>query len=78
MADINFPSNPTNGQTYVFAGKTWTFNATGWVPSTVSGSTGATGPAGAAVASLIPEPYNDLPLELPEDLQFALLCTDLY
>ena len=48
---INFPTNPTIGQTYTYGGITWTWNGTGWDKTTGSGSgntgaTGATGPQG--------------------------------
>lgn len=34
---INFPTNPTNGQTYTYGGITWTWNGTAW-DKTSSGS----------------------------------------
>ena len=30
MADINFPSSPSTGSTYTYAGKTWTWNGVSW------------------------------------------------
>ena len=34
---INFPASPTNGDTYAYGGKTWTYDgtATKWVPSSI-------------------------------------------
>lgn len=44
---INFPLNPTNGQTYTFGARTWQFNGTAWdAVSTTSGPQGITGPQG--------------------------------
>jgi hypothetical protein len=31
MAALNFPSSPTNGQTYTANGTTWVFNGTAWI-----------------------------------------------
>lgn len=51
MATINFPSSPTVGQTYTFNGKTWTYNAIGWVLATGSGVASA---IAGGIASQIP------------------------
>lgn len=47
---VNFPSNPTNGQSYSSDGRTWTFNGTGWV----LGYTAAT--AGGDLTGTFPNP----------------------
>jgi hypothetical protein len=36
---INFPTNPTNGQTYTYGGITWTWNGTAWDKSSSGGGT---------------------------------------
>lgn len=50
MALLDFPSNPTVGQTYSFNGRTWTWNGTGWAmgggPIGPTGYTGPIGPTG--------------------------------
>lgn len=53
MANINFPANPTAGQTYTFNGNVWTYNGYGWV---LSGTIGPQGPAGnkGATGSITP------------------------
>jgi hypothetical protein len=33
---LNFPSNPTNGQTHVINGTLWTYNGTGWTATTTA------------------------------------------
>ena len=39
---LNFPSNPSIGQEYTYAGYTWLWNGTGWdkLAATTSGGTG--------------------------------------
>lgn len=37
---IDFPSSPTNGQTYSYGGKTWQFNGTAWQATTAYGPAG--------------------------------------
>lgn len=41
---INFPSSPTNGDTYSYGGKTWTYDgtATKWVPTNILSDVTAT------------------------------------
>lgn len=46
MPNIDFPSSPFNGQTYLFNGNTWTYNGVAWVSIGTSGPQGATGPQG--------------------------------
>ena len=49
---ISFPSSPTLGQKYTYAGRAWSWNGTGWVSTDYAtyfqggptGATGATGP----------------------------------
>jgi hypothetical protein len=51
MASIDFPANPTIGQTYTFLGVTYTFTSHGmWVTlgGGPAGPTGSTGPSGAS------------------------------
>lgn len=45
MAALDFPSSPTNGQTYTANGSTWTYDSatTSWVSANASGGGGATG-----------------------------------
>jgi len=48
---IDFPTNPSSGQTYAYSGSVWTYNGYGWDRTTSGGSgtagaTGATGPQG--------------------------------
>ena len=43
MPNIDFPSSPYNGQTYVFNGNTWTYNGVAWV------SIGSSGPQGPLI-----------------------------
>jgi hypothetical protein len=43
MPNINFPSNPTASQTYIFGTTTWIFNGNAWV---ASGNIGPQGPGG--------------------------------
>jgi hypothetical protein len=45
---IDFPSNPSSGQTYSYAGQQWEYNGVAWDKTTGSGSgpTGPTGPQG--------------------------------
>lgn len=54
MAALDFPSSPTNGQTYTANGKTWTYDSatTSWLytPGTLSISGGGTGATDAATA----------------------------
>lgn len=33
---LNFPSNPTTNQTYVYNGKSWTFDGTVWLQTTAA------------------------------------------
>jgi len=54
---IQFPSNPTNGQTYTSGGRTWTYNGKIWYPGVAVGSTGATSIQGNIVPLV--------PIELP-------------
>jgi len=62
MAALDFPANPTNGQSYTANSKTWVWNGTSWVndsagdtgptgPAGPTGSTGSTGPTGPAGAT---------------------------
>lgn len=57
---INFPSSPTVGDVYTFAGRSWEWNGQGWQaypgpalvgPTGPTGSTGNTGPTGATGAT---------------------------
>jgi len=48
---IQFPNNPTNGQTYTSGGRTWTYNGKIWYPGVAVGSTGATGATGITGAT---------------------------
>lgn len=43
---LNFPTNPTLNQIYVYSGVTWTFNGNGWT----KGSSGAGGGGGSGCA----------------------------
>lgn len=40
---INFPSNPSNGQTFTVGATTYTFDGVKWIVGITSGATGATG-----------------------------------
>jgi hypothetical protein len=40
---INFPSNPSNGQTFAVGATTYTFDGVKWIVGITSGATGATG-----------------------------------
>ena len=46
MASMNFPAAPTNGQVYTYAGKSWTWNGTGWI---ITPATPVTPEAGAKI-----------------------------
>lgn len=50
MAAVNFPNNPTAGQSHTDGGRTWTFNGVGWV----LGYTAAT--AGGDLTGTYPNP----------------------
>ena len=41
MANINFPSSPTQSQVYTFGSSSWTFNGTAWVST--NGALGSSG-----------------------------------
>jgi hypothetical protein len=47
MPVMDFPSNPSVGQTYQVFGKTYTYNGTGWIASGQLNRAGATGSLGA-------------------------------
>ena len=53
MSAFNFPSSPSNGDTYSANGVTFTYNSssTAWVRSSAVGAQGATGPTGAQGAT---------------------------
>jgi hypothetical protein len=53
MANIDFPANPTIGQTYTFAGVTYTFTSHGMWITLGGGPAGPTGPAGPSTPSSI-------------------------
>jgi hypothetical protein len=53
---INFPNNPSNGNTYAFNSITWAWNGTAWDRQStnvvgITGATGATGPQGVTGAT---------------------------
>ena len=56
MTALNFPTGPTNGQTYTSGTITWTWDATGgsWIANTMS--IGPTGPAGVTGVFVIRPP----------------------
>lgn len=48
MTTVNFPTSPTEGQTYTFGSRTWTWTGTFWMAtSTTVGYTGSIGYAGS-------------------------------
>ena len=53
---MNFPQNPTNGQVYTIASRSWTWDSsqTAWTKNSIgsTGPAGPTGPAGALLQSL--------------------------
>ena len=55
MANINFPSSPTQSQVYTFGSSSWTFNGTAWVSTNgalgSSGTSGANGSSGTSGSS---------------------------
>jgi len=51
MPVMDFPSNPSVGQTYQVFGKTYTYNGTGWIASGQLNRAGATGSLGATGAT---------------------------
>jgi hypothetical protein len=56
MTAINFPSNPTNGQTFTAGNKTYTYNSTkqAWLtPTQASGGTGSSVTTGKSIAMAI-------------------------
>lgn len=48
MPTINFPANPTIGQQYTFANRTWEWNGQGWQAAQGPYNIGPTGPTGPA------------------------------
>lgn len=46
MANINFPTNPTASQVYVFNGTSWTYNGYAWIVNGSIGPQGFQGPQG--------------------------------
>ena len=45
---INFPASPTNGDTYTYGSRTWSWNGSAWdAITTTFGPTGPTGPTGS-------------------------------
>ena len=51
MADLNFPVNPSPGDSYSFNGRAWVFNGTTWKSQGITGYTGSQGPAGGYTGS---------------------------
>ena len=39
MPPIDFPSSPSNDQTYTYNGRTWTYNGEGWLATSTSSVT---------------------------------------
>ena len=52
MAAINFPSSPTNGQTYTINGRVWVYDGVSW---NAQGSTNYVGYTGSTGAAMIPK-----------------------
>jgi hypothetical protein len=51
MADLNFPVNPSSGDSYTFNDRSWIFNGTTWKSQGITGYTGSAGPAGGYTGS---------------------------
>ena len=51
MADLNFPVNPSSGDSYTFNNRSWIFNGTTWKSQGITGYTGSAGPAGGYTGS---------------------------
>lgn len=54
MAALNFPSNPTNGQTFVAGAITYIYDGQKWIAGISAGATGATGPGGGPTGATGP------------------------
>lgn len=74
MAALDFPSSPTNGQTYTANGSTWTYNSatTSWLASSSGLSTTLTVPEGGTGQTTAAAAFNALsPLTTLGDLVYA-------
>jgi hypothetical protein len=63
MPNINFPSNPTASQTYIFGSTTWIFNGNAWVASGNIGPQGPGGPDGMTAS------FTELTVTGPTNIQ---------
>lgn len=53
MAALNFPSQPTQGQTFVAGSISYTYDGAKWVAGIAPGATGATGPIGGPTFNVV-------------------------
>ena len=53
MAALNFPSQPTQGQTFVAGSISYTYDGAKWVAGIAPGATGATGPIGGPTFTVV-------------------------
>lgn len=75
MANIDFPSNPTAGQQYTFAGVTYTFSAQGvWIPGFGSGGGGG----GGGSLHVVPQGRLTLQSGVPVTVTTVAAVTSLF